>query len=151
LYLHAGESTARSNNELYDAVLLGCKRIGHGFALAKSPNLIKKVIEDNICLEICPVSNHALGYVNDLRTHPARSLLTKGVMISLNPDDQGFWDAPGVTMDYLCAYLAWDLDIADLSKIAENSYKFASIIDKEKDKYIPFFKNRWVRFCQYVN
>ena len=34
LFLHAGESTSRNNNELYDAVLLGCKRIGHGFALA---------------------------------------------------------------------------------------------------------------------
>ena len=30
-YFHAGESYSRSNTELYDAILLGCKRIGHGF------------------------------------------------------------------------------------------------------------------------
>jgi len=133
LYLHAGESAARDNNELYDAVVLGCKRIGHGFALIKSPSLIKKVIEENICLECCPVSNKALGYVNDLRCHPVRSLITKGVKISLSPDDQGFWKSPGVTMDYLVAFLAWDLDLYDMECIALNSYKFASLEKDEKE------------------
>lgn len=33
LYLHAGESYQRTNTELYDAILLGTKRIGHGFGL----------------------------------------------------------------------------------------------------------------------
>ena len=28
-YLHAGESNSRHNTELYDAILLGTKRIGH--------------------------------------------------------------------------------------------------------------------------
>ena len=34
LYLHAGESYSRNNTELYDAILLGTKRIGHGFGLS---------------------------------------------------------------------------------------------------------------------
>lgn len=33
VYLHAGESYQRSNTELHDAILLGTKRIGHGFGL----------------------------------------------------------------------------------------------------------------------
>lgn len=37
--LHAGESVERGNNNLVDAILLGTKRIGHGFALAKHPHL----------------------------------------------------------------------------------------------------------------
>ena len=40
LYLHAGESYSRNNTELYDAILLDCKRIGHGFNLAMHPNLV---------------------------------------------------------------------------------------------------------------
>lgn len=38
--LHAGESNSRNNNEIYDAILLGTKRIGHGFAIARHPKLI---------------------------------------------------------------------------------------------------------------
>lgn len=37
--LHAGESDERSNNNIVDAILLGSKRLGHGFALAKHPHL----------------------------------------------------------------------------------------------------------------
>ena len=87
LFLHAGESVSRDNTEMYDAVLLGCKRIGHGFALIKHPSLINIVKKKEVCLEVCPWSNLCLGYVHDMRTHPARQLLTKGIKCSINPDD----------------------------------------------------------------
>ena len=45
LYLHAGETYSRKNTELADAILLGTKRIGHGFGLAMHPDLIEKVKE----------------------------------------------------------------------------------------------------------
>ncbi len=38
-YYLAGESTHRKNENLYDAVLMGSKRIGHGFNLAMHPHL----------------------------------------------------------------------------------------------------------------
>ena len=62
LFLHAGESYQRSNTELHDAILLGCKRIGHGFGLQLRPDLIQEVKRNNICLECCPISNKILGY-----------------------------------------------------------------------------------------
>lgn len=127
LFLHAGESDNRSNAALYDAILLGCKRIGHGFALIKHPVLIDMVKANNICLEICPVSNDILGYQHDMRTHPVRHLLTKGVKCSINPDDNGFFNSPGVTLDFVEAYMSWDLDLSDLKSLAINSLEFASI------------------------
>jgi adenosine deaminase len=62
-------------------------------ALAKSPTLIDLVKKNEICLECCPVSNRILGYCSDLRCHPVRGLIAKGVKVSINPDDQGFFDA----------------------------------------------------------
>ena len=40
VYMHAGETYSRKNTELYDAILLGTKRIGHGFGLMMHPDLI---------------------------------------------------------------------------------------------------------------
>jgi adenosine deaminase CECR1 len=45
LYFHCGESNVKDHQQLYDAILLGTKRIGHGFHLAFHPELIKIVKE----------------------------------------------------------------------------------------------------------
>lgn len=67
------------------------------------------VKEQNILLEISPLSNYALGYTLDLRSHPARSLMSKGVQISISSDDPSFFGYDGVTLDYAFAFVAWEL------------------------------------------
>lgn len=150
LYLHAGESNSRRNKELYDAVLLGSKRIGHGFHLAYHPSLIQMVKTKEICLECCPVSNFVLGYVLDMRNHPARGFLHQGLPVSINPDDPGFMGYDGVTLDYLYAFLSWDLDIADLKKLCLNSLTYASLSDQEKRSMLTYFHYKWDRFLDFI-
>lgn len=150
MYLHAGESNSRRNKELYDAVLLGTRRIGHGFHLAYHPSLIQVVKTKEICLECCPVSNFVLGYVLDMRNHPARGFLHQGLPVSINPDDPGFMGYDGVTLDYLYAFLSWDLDLADLEQLALNSLTYASIPEDEKQKILQFFDYKWQRFLDHV-
>lgn len=43
VYLHCGESNASDHTQLYDAILLETKRIGHGFHLAYHPELMEIV------------------------------------------------------------------------------------------------------------
>ena len=150
IIMHAGESYKRTNTELYDAILLGSKRLGHGFNLAMHPNLVNIVKNDQICVECCPVSNKLLGYVQDLRLHPVRSLLCQGVPVSINPDDHGFFNSPGVTLDYVVAFLEWELSLADLKQLAINSIEYSSISQKEKSELRKFFDWKWRRFLSYV-
>ncbi len=39
VFLHAGESCSRYNENVYDAICLGSERIAHGLTLAKQPEL----------------------------------------------------------------------------------------------------------------
>ena len=148
--MHAGESYLRTNTELYDAILLSTKRIGHGFNLIMHPNLIQIVKDEKICLECCPISNKVLGYVTDLRLHPVRSLLAQGVPVSISSDDPGFWCAGGVTLDYVTAYIEWGLSLEDLKQLALNSIEYSTIEESQKAKLKQFFDWRWRRFLSYV-
>lgn len=150
VYLHAGESNRLNNTNIYDAVLLGSKRIGHGFNLAHRPALMKAVKDMDICIECCPISNFVLGYVLDLRTHPCRMFLHAGLPVAISPDDPAFMGYEGVTLDYVYAYLAWDLDIADLKKLALNSIKYSSVSEEDKVAVGKFFNYKWDRFLDYV-
>ncbi len=104
---HGGESVSRANENLYDVVMLGTKRIGHGFGLFIYPRLIQTVRERNICIECCPISNQVLGYVKDLRCHPARMLMNLGVPLTISSDDPAFFNYSGITHDFVLATLAW--------------------------------------------
>jgi adenosine deaminase len=70
--------------------------------------------------------------------------------VSISPDDPGFFDAEGVTLDFVYAFLAWELDLADLKQLCINSLNYALISDDEKEQIRPFFEERWTRFLEYV-
>ncbi|KAG2020049.1 adenosine deaminase [Coprinopsis cinerea AmutBmut pab1-1] len=56
---HAGETLGDGTHadcNLYDAILLGTKRIGHAFSLAKHPEILKICREKGIAIEVCPIS-----------------------------------------------------------------------------------------------
>lgn len=56
----------------------------------------------------------------------------------------------GVTLDYLYCFLSWDLDIADLKKLALNSLTYASISDQEKKNILTFFHYKWEKFLDLI-
>jgi adenosine deaminase CECR1 len=78
-FLSSGETHSRYNENLFDAILLESKRVSHGLQLSLQPHLLEKMKQKGTCLEVCPVSNLILGYVNDLRIHPVRFMIQKGL------------------------------------------------------------------------
>ena len=87
---HCGETLAVGNDtdgNLYDALLLGAKRIGHGFALPRHPYVLEQMKKDNICIELCPISNEILGLTPRVNGHAMYSLLANNVHCSVNTDN----------------------------------------------------------------
>jgi len=147
-FFHAGESDFSCNTNLYDALLLGTKRIGHGFNIALHPKLVEYVIREGICLEVCPISNFVLAYTLDLRNHPARALINQGLNISLNSDDPGFYGYSGVSLDYAFALLSWELGVADLKQLALNGINFSSLDAETKVAHLEKFEEDWNTFIK---
>ncbi|KAJ5116726.1 hypothetical protein N7456_001074 [Penicillium angulare] len=93
LILHAGETLddgGDTDSNLYDAILLQSKRIGHGYSLHKHPLLIEICKQRDIAIEICPTSNELLGLCEQMQAHPVYSLLAQSVPCTINTDDPGF-------------------------------------------------------------
>ena len=145
---HAGESHFSSNTNLFDALLLGSKRIGHGFNIALHPKLVEYAIQEDVCLEVCPISNLILAYTLDLRCHPARFLINQGLQISLNSDDPGFFNYWGVTLDFTYAFLAWELTIRDLKQLAINGIRFSSLSEELRENHLQRFYKDWDTLIQ---
>ena len=108
---------------------------------------MKEVIKRDICVEACPLSNMVLGYTLDLRNHPVRYLMHQGLQVSISSDDPGFFHYQGVTLDYVYATIAWELDLMDLKKLSLNGIKYASVPEATKTNLLEnVFPQKWAEF-----
>jgi adenosine deaminase CECR1 len=112
-FFHAGECLGdgdETDQNLFDAILLGTRRIGHGFSLYKHPLLIDMVKEKQILVESCPISNEMLRYTASIMSHPLPALLSRGVASSLSNDDPAIMGqgTSGMTHDFWQALQGWD-------------------------------------------
>lgn len=90
LLLHCGETlevgTATDAN-VVDALLLGARRIGHGFALARHPHVLQQMKARGVCVELCPISNEVLGLTPRVGGHAMYALLADNVHCTVNSDN----------------------------------------------------------------
>lgn len=150
LYLHSGETNWAENENLYDAVLLGAARIGHGVALVKHPLLMQIVKARGIAIEVCPISNQILGYVSDLRNHPAVHYINSGLTVVLSTDDPGIM-RHSLSHDFYAAFMAWGLDLKSLKQLALNSLLHSAMNAEEKQRAVASWERRWSAFVQWLN
>jgi adenosine deaminase CECR1 len=142
-FFHDGESDWPSDENLYDAFLLGSRRIGHGFNLFRFPTLQKQVKSHQVAVEVCPISNQQLRYVSDLRMHPASGYLNQGIACVIGSDDPGIFGNEGLSFDFWEAVVAWDLDLRSLKQLALNSLLYSGMTELEKSAAIAHWQASW--------
>ena len=59
------------------------KRIGHGVRAIENADLVRRIADEGIHLEVCPVSNVTLGVYESYADHPLPALRAAGVRHSL--------------------------------------------------------------------
>ncbi|MDR2564512.1 MAG: adenosine deaminase [Bifidobacteriaceae bacterium] len=62
-------------------------RLGHGVRAVENPALLRELAESGVALELCPLSNVALGVYPDAAAVPIRSILATGAQVTLSADD----------------------------------------------------------------
>jgi adenosine deaminase len=99
---------------------LHADRIGHGVAAAADPELLGRLADSQITLEVCPTSNVALGVARDARDVPLRTLLNAGAQVALGADDPLLF-GPRLVEQYEQARLVHGLSDAELADLARMS------------------------------
>jgi adenosine deaminase CECR1 len=172
-FFHAGECLGdgdSTDNNLFDAILLGTRRIGHGYSLYKHPLLIDMVKEKKVLVESCPISNEILRLSSSILSHSLPALLSRGVPVSLNNDDPAILGhgKNGLSHDFWQAYMAYDnLGLEGLATMAENSLKWCAVEDQKtaewtkdiadgylgkgtKSQFLREWRSEFEKWCQWI-
>ncbi|MEA5054608.1 MAG: adenosine deaminase [Propionicimonas sp.] len=131
---HAGEEGDPSY--VWDVLeTLHVERIDHGIRAVEDPMLLQKLVDEQIPLTVCPLSNVRLKAVPSLAAHPLAVMLRAGALVSVNSDDPAYFG--GYLDDNLTAAReSLGLSADEVAQLARNSVLSSFAPQQEKARLL---------------
>ena len=116
---HAGELLGADHVHVALEHLLP-DRLGHGVRAVEDPAVLRRVVEEQVTLEVCPTSNVALGVYPTLADVPLRLLHDAGARVALGADDPLLFGSR-LVQQYASARTDHAMSDAELADLARGS------------------------------
>lgn len=127
---HAGEEGPPAYiREALDS--LKAQRIDHGVRCEEDPELVDRLVREQIPLTVCPLSNVKLRVFEHIGQHNIKRLLDRGLCVTVNSDDPAYFGGY-VAENYLALVRALGLTRADVVRLARNSFVASFLGEAEK-------------------
>ena len=127
---HAGEEgPAEYIREAMD--LLKVSRIDHGNNSMHDKSLVNELVRLKMPLTICPLSNHKLRVVKNLKDHPLKKMMEVGLEVTINSDDPAYFGGY-INENYLAIADALNLSKEDICRLAKNSFNASFLTETDK-------------------
>ncbi len=134
LLAHAGEEGPA--DYIWEAIDgLKIVRIDHGNNCLTDDKLVKEIIQRDLALTVCPLSNLELKVVSDLKQHPLKIMLDKGVKVTVNSDDPAYFGGY-LNQNFISIQEALDLSKEDVVLLAKNSFQYSLLEENRKQELI---------------
>lgn len=139
--VHAAE--AWGPERLQEALdVLHAVRIGHGVRLEEDPELMKRVIAEQIPLEMCPTSNVQTNSTHSFATHPIDRYLKAGVAVTVNTD--AYTTTPSdLTGEYEVLVKTFGWGFKEIRQTQETAIRNLFVSDGKRREILAEFQRRW--------
>lgn len=129
--------------------LLSVSRIDHGNNSLHDEKLVQELAERKIPLTICPLSNLKLQVVKDLKDHPLREMLEKGLLVTINSDDPAYFGGY-VNENYIAIAEALQLTVEEIALLARNSFEASFLDETAKNQLMNKVDSYYKDYCEKV-
>jgi adenosine deaminase len=134
LVAHAGEEGPPAYIESALDVL-NVERIDHGVRCVEDPELVARLVREQIALTVCPLSNIKLRVFDTMDRHNLRALLDAGLVATVNSDDPAYFGGY-INANFLAAFEALPLDVSHARQLARNSFSASFLAPEVKRGYL---------------
>jgi adenosine deaminase len=125
--------------------LLQVRRIDHGVRSSEDPDLIQRLVKNQIPLTVCPLSNVKLCVFNRMADHNILSLLDQGLKITVNSDDPAYFGGY-IHENFTALYHHLQLNPQQAARLARNSLE-ASFASPERKSEMIASLNDYLAFA----
>ena len=115
--------------------LLKVERIDHGVRCLEDADLVQRLVDEQVPLTVCPLSNVKLRVFDTLEQHNLKDLLAAGLCATVNSDDPAYFGGY-IGENFLQAQAALKLTAAELRTLARNAFRASFLPQTEIDKHL---------------
>jgi adenosine deaminase len=115
--------------------LLKVRRIDHGVRCLEDPALVARLVDEQVPLTVCPLSNVKLRVFDTLADHNLKQLLAAGLCVTVNSDDPAYFGGY-IGENFLQTQKALNLDKAALHTLARNAFTASFLQQAEKQRHL---------------
>lgn len=127
---HAGEAAGAES--VWGAIrTLKVDRIGHGTRAGEDEKLLDYLVEHQIPVEMCPISNVRTGVVASYAEHPVRSYFERGINISINTDDPKMFDN-SLAEEYRSLVQVFGFTLAEIERLVRHAIEMSWMPEGKK-------------------
>lgn len=131
---HAGEFGPASN--VSQAVNeLKVKRIQHGTRAIEDESVMQLLVDEEITLDMCPISNYKLRVVDRLENHPIKEFLNKGIRCTVSTDDPLSFNN-SLNDEFLALFEHLSLTHQEIANLVSNGFQVADLDENTKSKFL---------------
>jgi adenosine deaminase len=131
---HAGELLgAEAVRDTLD--YLKVTHIEHGVGASGDEDLLERIADEGITLDVCVTSNVKLRVIESIEAHPIRKLVDHGILVTINTDDPTLFG--GTLTDELHMLVEkLDFSLAEIAQLQKNAFMIANIDDDQRDAVV---------------
>ena len=131
---HAGEEGPPEY--IWEALdLLKVRRIDHGVRCVEDDALVSRLVDEQMPLTVCPLSNVKLRVFDSLEKHNLATMLERGLCVTVNSDDPAYFGGY-IGENFLSTQRALGLSIADVYRLGRNAFVASFLAEDDKQRLL---------------
>lgn len=115
--------------------LLKVERIDHGNRALEDAALTDRLVKEQVPLTLCPLSNLELKVISDMREHPLKRMLDRGLMVTVHSDDPAYFGGY-VNENLIAVAEALGLSKSEVAQVVANGFRASRLPADEVAKHV---------------
>jgi adenosine deaminase len=141
---HAGEEGPA--DYIWQAIKqLGVERIDHGIRCVEDPGLVAYLVQNQVPLTVCPLSNVKLRIFDHMHHHNLMQMLNSGLCVTVNSDDPAYFGGY-IEENFIALHQACRISFGDVYRLCRNAFRASFLDPAEKNRYLDELDGFVTRF-----
>ncbi|MBC8257755.1 MAG: adenosine deaminase [SAR324 cluster bacterium] len=115
--------------------LLGVSRIDHGVRCLEDQKLVERLVQENMPLTVCPLSNTKLRVFEKMEDHNLKQMLDAGLCVTINSDDPAYFGGY-MNENFLAVQKGLQLSQQEIVEIAKNGFRASYLPQEEIESHL---------------